>query len=70
MPLSSREIIRLLEAAGWRLDRQAGDHLQFRHPSRPGVTTVPHPKKDLDRRVLRSIERQSGVDLDPKRRRR
>ena len=61
--MDSRDIIRKLEAAGWRLDRVRGSHHQFRHPSRPGTVTVPHPRKDLSIVVVRSIERQAGIKL-------
>jgi predicted RNase H-like HicB family nuclease len=36
-----REVIKMLEEAGWRLDRQVGSHRQFRHPDKPGTVTVP-----------------------------
>ena len=61
--LSSREIIRRLEAAGWQLVRTTGSHHHFRHPQRPGTVTVPHPVKDMPSGTLKSIERQSGVKL-------
>ncbi|MGH9781609.1 MAG: type II toxin-antitoxin system HicA family toxin [Candidatus Acidiferrales bacterium] len=61
--LSSREIIRLLEKAGWCEVRVTGSHHHFRHPSRAGTVTVPHPAKDMPPGTLRSIERQSGVKL-------
>jgi len=60
---SSREIIRRLEAAGWRVTRQKGSHVHLRFPGRPGLTTVPHPNHDIKPGTLRSIERQSGVKL-------
>lgn len=63
MPLSSREIIRKLAADGWVEVAQKGSHKQFRHPTRPGRTTVPHPKKELPVGTIRAIERQSGVKL-------
>jgi predicted RNA binding protein YcfA (HicA-like mRNA interferase family) len=59
----SREIIRKLEAAGWRLVRTTGSHHHFRHDGRPGTVTVPHPVKDMPPGTLRSIEKQSGVKL-------
>ncbi|MEK7378522.1 MAG: type II toxin-antitoxin system HicA family toxin, partial [Candidatus Binatota bacterium] len=31
-----REVIRLLEADGWRLVVTEGSHRQFRHPTKPG----------------------------------
>lgn len=61
--MDSRDIIRKLKAAGWRVDRVRGSHHQFRHPSRPGTVTVPHPRKDLSIVVIRSIERQAGIRL-------
>jgi predicted RNA binding protein YcfA (HicA-like mRNA interferase family) len=61
--MDSRAVIRLLEAAGWRLVRVTGSHHHFRHPERVGTTTVAHPVKDIPPGTLRSIERQSGVML-------
>ena len=61
--LSSREVLRRLQAEGWYVDRQKGDHVQLRHPNRPGVTTVIHPARDFAIKTLISMERQSGVKL-------
>jgi predicted RNA binding protein YcfA (HicA-like mRNA interferase family) len=61
--VDSRVVIRKIEAAGWKHVRTSGSHWHFKHPSRPGIVTVPHPKRDLPKGTLKSIERQSGVDL-------
>ena len=61
MPLSSREMIRMLEREGWALVRVTGDHHQFKHPSKPGLVTVQHPKKELTKQVISSIRRQAGI---------
>ena len=61
--VDSRVVIRKIEAAGWKHVRTSGSHWHFKHPSRPGIVTVPHPKRDLPKGTLRSIERQSVVDL-------
>jgi predicted RNA binding protein YcfA (HicA-like mRNA interferase family) len=61
--MDSREILRVLQAQGWAILRQAGSHIQLRHPTRPGKVTVPHPKKDVAIGTLKSIERQSGSRL-------
>jgi len=58
---SSREVIKMLKADGWELKRITGDHHHFEHDTKPGVTTVPHPRKDLSERELSSISRQSGL---------
>ena len=61
MPIGSREIIRKLESGGFELIRVTGSHHHFRHPNRPGLVTVPHPKRDLPKGTVKSIERQSGI---------
>ena len=61
--MNSREIIKALEADGWILRRVTGSHHHFRHPTRPGLVTVPHPKRDLPAGTVRAIERQSGLQL-------
>jgi predicted RNA binding protein YcfA (HicA-like mRNA interferase family) len=60
---SSREVIRLLESAGWTLVRIKGDHHHFKHGSNPAIVTVPHPKRDLSIGVLKSIQRVTGLKL-------
>jgi len=57
------EVIRRLRSAGWSQVRSKGSHRHFKHETRPGIVTVPHPKKDLPIGTLRSIEQQSGVKL-------
>ncbi|WP_298286787.1 type II toxin-antitoxin system HicA family toxin [Novosphingobium sp.] len=61
--MRSGEVIKLIEAAGWREVRQSGSHKHYRHPERPGTVTVPHPKSEMAIGTLKSIERQSGVKL-------
>ncbi|AZU03689.1 hypothetical protein X907_1151 [Glycocaulis alkaliphilus] len=61
--LTSREVIARLEKAGWRKIRQRGSHVQMKKDGVAAIVTVPHPKKDLKRGTLRSIERASGVQL-------
>lgn len=61
--MDSRTIIRLIQAEGWRLVRVKGSHHHFQHGDRPGIATVPHPRKDVTLPVLRSIEKQTGVRL-------
>jgi len=40
-----------------------GDHHHFRHPSKPGTVTVPHPQKDLSVWLVKSIEKQAGIRI-------
>ena len=61
--MDSGTVISRIEAEGWCCVAQKGSHVQFKHPTKPGKTTVPHPKKDLPIGTLKSIERQTGVRL-------
>jgi len=57
-----REVIRLLEANGWRLDRTKGSHRQFKHPTNPNVVTVPGKEPDdIPTGTLHNILRKSGL---------
>jgi predicted RNA binding protein YcfA (HicA-like mRNA interferase family) len=53
----------LLLAQGRYEVARKGSHLQLKHPVRSGRVTVPHPRKDLPIGTLKSIERQSGLQL-------
>jgi predicted RNA binding protein YcfA (HicA-like mRNA interferase family) len=61
--MQSREIIKRLTADSWRKVAQKGSHVQFKHPTKPGRVTVPHPKRDIPTGTLRSIEKQCGLKL-------
>jgi len=50
-----------LRADGWQLQRTRGSHHQFVHPIKPGTVTVPHPKKDLGKGLVRAIRKQAGL---------
>ncbi len=47
---------------GWRRVRASGSHRHYAHPTKPGVVTVPHPRKDIRVGTLRNIFRQAGWD--------
>ena len=61
--MKSRDVIKILEKDGWRLVRTRGSHNHFTHQTKKGVVTVPHPKKDLTLKTIKSIEKQSGCIL-------
>lgn len=58
---SSREVLKALKDDGWYEVNVVGSHHQFKHPTKPGRVTVKHPDKDIPRKTLDSIERQSGL---------
>jgi predicted RNA binding protein YcfA (HicA-like mRNA interferase family) len=59
-----RDLIKRLEADGWRLDRVEGSHMQYRHPQRPGTVTVSGGgklSKDVPPGTLNSVLKQAGL---------
>ena len=62
---SSQKVLKKLRSEGFYiLPQKATDHVQLRHPNKPNKVTVPHPRKDLDIKILKSIEKQSGIKFD------
>jgi predicted RNA binding protein YcfA (HicA-like mRNA interferase family) len=61
--MKSREMIVRLAADGWWKVAQKGSHIQFKHPTKPGRVTVPHPERQIPIGTLKSIEKQSGIKL-------
>lgn len=60
--LKVRDLIKLVEADGWKLKNTVGSHRQFVHPAKPGkVTVAGHPSKDLALGTVRSILRQAKL---------
>lgn len=58
---NSGDLIRLVERDGWVLVKVKGSHHQFKHPTKPGKVTIPHPKKDLPEGTVNSILKQAGL---------
>ena len=61
--MNSRDVIRKLREDGWYEVHQVGSHVQFRHPTKKGRVTVPHPKRDIPTGTLKSVEKQAGIKL-------
>lgn len=63
---SSHDLIALLKADGWMIKAQEGSHTQWVHPVKAGKVTVPHPKRDLPIKTVRSVFRQAGWPWPPR----
>lgn len=61
--VNSKEIIKKLKRDGWFKVATKGSHVQFKHDSKPGRVTVPHPKKDLPKGTVKSIAKQAGIEI-------
>ncbi|MGI8857738.1 MAG: type II toxin-antitoxin system HicA family toxin [Thermomicrobiales bacterium] len=58
-----RELIKLLESDGWRLDRwHGGSHRQYKHPTKSNVVTVSGKESaDIKPGTLSDILRTAGL---------
>ena len=58
---TSRDLIRLVEADGWYLVETEGSHRQYKHLTKPGRVTIPHPRREMDKKTAASILKQAGL---------
>lgn len=61
--MKSSDVIAALRADGWYEVSTRGSHVQFKHDTKPGRVTVPHPKRDIPIGTLKNIEKQSALKL-------
>lgn len=60
--LTSRDVIRALESAGFFVRRTRGSHYLFKHPRDPRLhVVVPYHSRDLSRKTLLSIIKSAGL---------
>jgi predicted RNA binding protein YcfA (HicA-like mRNA interferase family) len=56
-----QEVMDMLRADGWSLDRQKGSHRQYVHPTKTGTVTVSNKaNKTMSQFTLNSIWKQAG----------
>jgi predicted RNA binding protein YcfA (HicA-like mRNA interferase family) len=57
-----RDVIKMLDQDGGYLDRTRGSHRQYKHPTKPGLVTVPgKPNDDLAAGTVNSTLKQAGL---------
>lgn len=59
--LKPKEVMKILERAGFRFIRQKGSHRLYLKNNR--AVTVPYHNKDLRKGTVRAIIKQSGLTL-------
>ncbi|MBI2995266.1 MAG: type II toxin-antitoxin system HicA family toxin [Candidatus Melainabacteria bacterium] len=60
--LKPKELLSILEKAGWKIIRQKGSHIQLKHSNKPGFrVTIPYHNKDLAHGTINSIIKQIGL---------
>ena len=63
--LKAKEVIGILEKAGFFVHHQTGSHVQMKHPSKLDIRiTIPKHNKDLLKPIIRSIIRQADLSVE------
>ncbi|HEV2198897.1 MAG TPA: type II toxin-antitoxin system HicA family toxin [Bryobacteraceae bacterium] len=63
--LKPRDVLRVLERAGFVVHHVTGSHYVLKHPGKTGQrVTLPWHNKDLKRGTLRSVIEQAGYTTD------
>lgn len=59
--MKSADLIKEVEAAGWRLARIKGSHHVFQKDGMQPIV-IPHPKKDLGKGIVAAIRKAAGIE--------
>jgi predicted RNA binding protein YcfA (HicA-like mRNA interferase family) len=62
--LTARQVIRALENAGFRIERQKGSHVRLKHHDGRAATVPVHPGQDVGRGLLRKILRDAELTVE------
>ncbi len=62
--MNFQDVLKKLKKDGWYIVDQVGSHVQLKHPTKKGrVTLQKHGSKDIPIGTLKSIAKQSGIEL-------
>ncbi|AIT43387.1 addiction module toxin, HicA family [Moraxella catarrhalis] len=59
--MNSRQMIKLITDDGWYEVAVRGSHHHYKHPTKQGKVTIPHPKSDLPIGTVKQILKQAGL---------
>lgn len=62
--VTPQQMVRALEKAGFREDRQRGSHLTLRHTAHGRRATVSMHRRTLDVGTIHSILKQAGLSVE------
>ena len=66
--ISPKRLIKVLEKAGFVIQRQTGSHVQLKHRENSLSTRVPLHHRDLRRGFLKAILKQAEISIEEFRR--
>ena len=56
-----KDLMKILQADGWKVTRTNGSHHIMKHPTKPGRAVVPMHNKELKPGTLETILKQAGL---------
>ncbi len=59
--MNSKALIKRIENDGWYHVKTRGSHHYYKHETKTGKVTIPHPKKDLPPKTVKSILKQAQL---------
>lgn len=57
--MDSKDLVKLVRKDGWYFVRQTGGHMQFKHPIKKGLVTI--PTRNIKKNIELSVYRQAGI---------
>jgi predicted RNA binding protein YcfA (HicA-like mRNA interferase family) len=61
--MNGKELIKILEARGWELDRSRGSHHALVKEGKRSIPVPVHGSKDLPAGLINAILKQAGIKL-------
>lgn len=62
MPMSSKEMIKLLKKNGFEIISQNGSHVKLKNFKTNKMVIIPYHAKDLKKGLEKAILKQAGID--------
>lgn len=62
--VTAKQLVKVLERAGWRLSRTSGSHHYFVHPERRRAIVVPVHPGDLKRPLVAGVLKDAEISSD------
>lgn len=59
--MKPKELIKILEANGWQLQRSRGSHYTYKHEHIPVLLTIPVHNKDMKIGTLNQLLKAAGL---------
>lgn len=60
--LKAKELVKILQKAGFKLDHTTGSHYIFYHPTTSRRVVVPYHAKDLPKGTVQTILKSAGIE--------